>query len=211
MATVLATYRKSLAPNRRVLLDRLHPVDVALKVVGVGSVGTRCWIVLLEGRDRDDPVFLQVKEAGRSVLEDHLPRSPYRHPGRRVVEGQQLMQASRDIFLGWTTGPEGRAYYVRQLRDGKVSVNSSRVTAAGMRVYAELCGQTLARAHARSGDAVAIAAYLGSGDASTGPWPSSPRRTPNRPSTTTPASWRPSTPVASLRPWTDQTSSALRE
>ncbi|HEY5698996.1 MAG TPA: DUF2252 domain-containing protein [Acidimicrobiales bacterium] len=165
VATVLATYRKSLAPNRRVLLDRLHPVDVALKVVGVGSVGTRCWIVLLEGRDRDDPVFLQVKEAGRSVLEDHLPRSPYRHPGRRVVEGQQLMQASRDIFLGWTTGPEGRAYYVRQLRDGKVSVNSSRVTAAGMRVYAELCGQTLARAHARSGDAVAIAAYLGSGDA----------------------------------------------
>ncbi|MET0826449.1 MAG: DUF2252 domain-containing protein [Acidimicrobiales bacterium] len=165
VASVLATYRKSLAPNRRVLLDRLRPVDVALKVVGVGSVGTRCWIVLLEGRDRDDPVFLQVKEARRSVLEDHLPRSPYRHPGRRVVEGQQLMQASRDIFLGWTTGPEGRSYYVRQLRDGKVSVNSSRVTAAGMRVYAELCGQTLARAHARSGDAVAIAAYLGSGDA----------------------------------------------
>jgi uncharacterized protein (DUF2252 family) len=165
VAAVLATYRKSLAPNRRVLLDRLHPVDVALKVVGVGSVGTRCWIVLLEGRDRHDPVFLQVKEAGRSVLEDHLPRSQYRHPGRRVVEGQQLMQASRDIFLGWTTGPEGRAYYVRQLRDGKVSVNASRVTAPGMRVYAELCGQTLARAHARSGDAVAIAAYLGSGDA----------------------------------------------
>jgi uncharacterized protein (DUF2252 family) len=165
VASVLATYRTSLAPNRRVLLDRLHPVDVALKVVGVGSVGTRCWIVLLEGRDRDDPVFLQLKEARRSVLEDHLPRSRYRHPGRRVVEGQQLMQASRDIFLGWTTGPEGRAYYVRQLRDGKVSVYSDGVTSAGMRAYAELCGQTLARAHARSGDAVAIAAYLGSGDA----------------------------------------------
>jgi len=161
---VLAAYRKSLAPNRRVLFDRFRAVDVALKVVGVGSVGTRCWIVLFEGRDRDDPLFLQLKEPGRSALEGYLPRSRFRNNGRRVVEGQQLMQASRDIFLGWTMGPEGRAYYVRQLRDGKISVDIDHMTSAGMQVYADLCGQTLARAHARSGDAVAIAAYLGSGD-----------------------------------------------
>ena len=164
VAEVLAAYRRSLAPNRRVLLDRLELVDVALKVVGVGSVGSRCLVALFEGRDRDDPLFLQVKQAGRSVLEDHLPRSRYRNAGRRVVEGQQLMQASRDIFLGWTTGPEARAFYVRQLRDGKLSINPDRLGPLALQVYADLCGQTLARAHARSGDAVAIAAYLGSGD-----------------------------------------------
>jgi uncharacterized protein (DUF2252 family) len=161
---VLAAYRKSLPPNRQVLFDRYRTVDVALKVVGVGSVGTRCWTVLFEGRDRDDPLFLQLKEPGRSALEGYLPASRYRNTGRRVVEGQQLMQASRDIFLGWTRGPEGRDYYVRQLRDGKVSVDTDRLSPEGMKVYAELCGGTLARAHARSGDAVAIAAYLGSGD-----------------------------------------------
>ena len=164
VAEVLAAYRRSLAPNRRVLLDRLELVDVALKVVGVGSVGSRCLVALFEGRDRDDPLFLQVKQAGRSVLEDHLPRSRYRNAGRRIVEGQQLMQASRDIFLGWTTGPEARAFYVRQLRDGKLSINPDRLGPLALQVYADLCGQTLARAHARSGDAVAIAAYLGSGD-----------------------------------------------
>lgn len=161
---VLRKYRSTLAPNRQVLLDRFCAVDAALKVVGVGSVGTRCWIVLLEGRDRDDPLFLQVKEAGRSVLEAHLPASRYRSAGRRVVEGQGLMQASRDIFLGWTTGPEGRPFYVRQLRDGKVGIDTDRLPVEGLRFYADLCGQTLARAHARSGDPVAIAAYLGSGD-----------------------------------------------
>ena len=125
---VLAAYRKSLPPNRQVLFDRYRTVDVALKVVGVGSVGTRCWTVLFEGRDRDDPLFLQLKEPGRSALEGHLPASRYRNTGRRVVEGQQLMQASRDIFLGWTRGPEGRDYYVRQLRDGKVSVDTDRLS-----------------------------------------------------------------------------------
>ena len=164
VAHVLEAYRKSLAPNRQVLLDRYRPVDTALKVVGVGSVGTRCWITLFQGRDRDDPLFLQLKEPGRSALEGYLPASRYRNPGRRVVEGQQLMQASRDIFLGWTTGPEGRAYYVRQLRDGKLSVNVDRMVPEAMKLYAELCGDTLARGHARSGDPVAIAAYLGNSD-----------------------------------------------
>ena len=158
-------YRRSLAPNRQVLIDRFDRLDVALKVVGVGSVGTRCWIVLFQGRDGDDPLFLQVKEAGRSVLEDHQPRSRFRHAGRRVVEGQQLMQASRDIFLGWTTGAAGRHFYVRQLRDGKGSIDTDRLNGTGIEGYADVCGHTLARAHARSGDPVAIAAYLGSGDA----------------------------------------------
>lgn len=157
-------YRRSLVPNRQLLLDRFDRLDVALKVVGVGSVGTRCWIVLLQGRDADDPLFLQVKEAGRSVLEDHLPRSRFRHAGRRVVEGQHLMQASRDIFLGWTSGGAGRPFYVRQLRDGKGSIDTDRLSGTGIEGYADVCGHTLARAHARSGDPVAIAAYLGSGD-----------------------------------------------
>jgi len=157
-------YRRSLAPNRQVVFDRFDRLDVALKVVGVGSVGTRCWIVLFQGRDADDPLFLQVKEAGRSVLEDHLPRSRFRHAGRRVVEGQDLMQASRDIFLGWTTGAAGRHFYVRQLRDGKGSIDTDRLNGTGIEGYADICGHTLARAHARSGDPVAIAAYLGSGD-----------------------------------------------
>jgi len=160
----LQRYRRSLAPNLHVLLDRFRLIDVALKVVGVGSVGTRCWIVLFEGRDGEDPLFLQLKEAGPSVLETHLRKSRFRHFGRRVVEGQQLMQASRDIFLGWTNGVDGRAMYVRQLRDGKGSVDSSRLGASDLSAYADVCGHTLARAHARSGDPVAIAAYLGSGD-----------------------------------------------
>ena len=160
----LAGYRRSLPPNRQVLIDRFDRLDVALKVVGVGSVGTRCWIVLFRGRDADDPLFLQVKEAGRSVLADHQPRSRFRHAGRRVVEGQQLMQASRDIFLGWTTGVAGRHFYVRQLRDGKGSIDTDHLNGTGIEGYADVCGHTLARAHARSGDPVAIAAYLGSGD-----------------------------------------------
>jgi len=161
----LTGYRDSLVADRQALYDRYEPVDLALKVVGVGSVGTRCWILLLQGRDGDDPLFLQVKEAGRSVLEAHLPRSRYRHSGRRVVEGQRLMQAASDIFIGWTTGPGGVPYYVRQLRDGKISVDMTRLSLEGLELYADFCGRTLARAHARSGDAVAISAYLGSGDA----------------------------------------------
>ena len=160
----LEGYRRSLAPSRQVLFRRFTRLDAALKVVGVGSVGTRCFVVLYEGRDGDDPLFLQVKEASRSVLEAHMPRSRFRNAGRRVVEGQQLMQASRDIFLGWTAGPEGRSFYVRQLRDGKGSIDTDHLTADTIGGYARLCGHTLARAHARSGDPVAIAAYLGSGD-----------------------------------------------
>ncbi|MGW2866825.1 DUF2252 domain-containing protein [Kitasatospora sp. NPDC001225] len=167
---VFSDYRATLAEDRRVLLDRYRFVEAATKVVGVGSVGTRCYIVLLEGGNGHDPLFLQLKEAGRSVLEDHLP--PLRadaevlahHGGRRVVTGQHLMQAASDIFLGWTTGPAGRHFYGRQLRDMKGSADIADFRPSGLRAYADLCGRTLARAHARTGDRLAIAGYLGSAD-----------------------------------------------
>jgi hypothetical protein len=162
---VLDRYSASLPDERRHLYEQYRPIDVALKVVGVGSVGTRCLIVLLEGRDEHDPLFLQLKEAGPSVLEAHLPPSRYHHHGRRVVEGQRLVQAASDIFLGWTTGPAGRDFYVRQLRDWKGSVDVSNLEPEGLARYGRLCGATLARGHARSGDPVAIAAYLGTGPA----------------------------------------------
>ncbi|TQM13631.1 DUF2252 domain-containing protein [Pseudonocardia kunmingensis] len=159
-------YRDSLAPERRVLLDQYRPVDIARKVVGVGSVGTRSWMILLLGRDVDDPLFLQAKEAGASVLEEHLGPDPHGNHGERVVVGQRLMQAVGDVLLGWhrTTGIDGRErdFYVRQLRDWKGSVEVEAMVPSGMRTYAHLCGWTLARAHARSGDRIAIAAYLGS-------------------------------------------------
>jgi uncharacterized protein (DUF2252 family) len=155
-------YRATLQHDRRRLLERFELVDMARKVVGVGSVGTRAFIVLLQGRDQDDPLFLQVKEATASVLEDHLPRSRFAQPGQRVVEGQRMMQAASDIYLGWTKGmQEGRFLYWRQLRDMKGSAVVEAMVPLGMEFYAGLCGWTLARAHARSGDAVAIAAYLG--------------------------------------------------
>jgi hypothetical protein len=158
-------YQSSLSADRRQLLERFTIVDMARKVVGVGSVGTRAFMVLLQGRDTGDPLFLQVKEATRSVLEEHLPRSRYPTPGQRVVEGQRLMQSASDIFLGWTTGIEDdRFYYWRQLRDMKASAVVEAMTPFAMTVYARMCGWTLAHAHARSGDAVAIAAYLGSED-----------------------------------------------
>jgi len=161
---MLRAYRSTLTNDRRHLLERFHLVDLARKIVGVGSVGTRAWIVLLEGRDGEDPLFLQVKQATRSVLEDHLPTSRYRQPGERVVQGQRLMQAASDIFLGWTKGVQaGIYYYWRQLRDMKGSSDPERMIPAAMGFYARACGWTLARAHARSGDAVAIAAYLGKG------------------------------------------------
>ncbi|WP_030238175.1 DUF2252 domain-containing protein [Streptomyces sp. NRRL S-350] len=170
LGKVFSDYRATLAEDRRVLLDRYRFVDASTKVVGVGSVGTRCYILLLEGRDPGDPLFLQLKEAGRSVLEDHLP--PLRvdaeiaghHGGRRVVTGQHLMQAASDIFLGWTTGPAGRHFYGRQLRDMKGSVEIAEMKPAGLRAYADICGRTLARAHARTGDRLAIAGYLGNAD-----------------------------------------------
>jgi uncharacterized protein (DUF2252 family) len=154
-----------LLPDRRVLLEWYKVVDAARKVVGVGSVGTRGFIVLLEGRDRQDPLFLQQKEATFSVLEDHLPKSRYRHHGERVVQGQRLTQAASDIFLGWTKGVDAtRHFYWRQLRDMKGSVDVTTVSPEGLLGYARACGWTLARAHARTGDPVAIAAYLGNGD-----------------------------------------------
>jgi uncharacterized protein (DUF2252 family) len=154
-------YKTTLDEDRRQLLSRFEIVDVARKVVGVGSVGTRAYIVLLQGRDQGDPLFLQVKEATTSVLEDHLPRSRYRRHGERVVRGQRMMQAASDIFLGWFEGPEGRHYYWRQLRDMKASAVVETMIPTGMGAYANLCAWTLARAHARSGDPVAIASYLG--------------------------------------------------
>jgi uncharacterized protein (DUF2252 family) len=159
-------YRATLQPDRRHLLEQFEIVDVARKVVGVGSVGTRCFIALLQGRDASDPLFLQVKEATTSVLEAHLPRSKYRQHGQRVVQGQRMMQAVSDIFLGWTRGVDvTRHFYWRQLRDMKGSIETAGVTPLGLTLYARACGWTMARAHARSGDPVAIAAYLGSSDA----------------------------------------------
>jgi len=158
-------YRATLQDDRRNLLERFEIIDMARKVVGVGSVGTRAFIVLLQGRDPQDPLFLQVKEATRSVLEDHLPKSRYRNPGERVVQGQRMMQAASDIFLGWTKGVQANRYlYWRQLRDMKGSALVDTMSALMLEYYAGLCGWTLARAHARSGDAIAIDAYLGTAD-----------------------------------------------
>ena len=164
----LRSYRKTLESDRRVLLERFRVVDFARKVVGVGSVGTSAWIALLLGRDDDDPLFLQLKEAEASVLEQFLSASEFHNHGQRVVAGQRLMQASSDIFLGWLhveAGPDDRAhdFYARQLRDWKGSAEIEQMTAKGMASYGRLCGWTLARAHARSGDRIAIAAYLGKG------------------------------------------------
>ncbi len=160
----LSMYRSTLNDNRKVLLDRYRVIDVALKVVGVGSVGTRCLVALLQGNDDSDPLFLQIKEATNSVLEGYLPKSVYEHHGRRVVEGQRLMQASSDIFLGWTEGRRGYQFYWRQLYDMKGSADISKMSAERLARYAGICGWTLAHAHARSGDPIAIAGYLGSGD-----------------------------------------------
>ena len=159
-------YRATLRDDVRHLLERFQVVDVARKVVGVGSVGTRAFIVLLQGRDAQDPLFLQIKEATASVLEAYLPKSQYRMHGERVVRGQRMMQAASDIYLGWTKGRDvTRHFYWRQLRDMKGSAQVELMTPVGLTFYAGICGWTLARAHARSGDPVAIAAYLGDSDA----------------------------------------------
>ena len=162
---LLHEYRDTLSDERRVLADRYEFVDIALKVVGVGSVGTRAFIVLHLGRDENDPLILQVKEAVTSVLEPYTGRSRYRQQGKRVVVGQRLMQAVSDIFLGWIRGPLGREFYVRQLRDMKGSAQIETASLSELTLYAELCGWVLARAHARSGDAAAISGYLGGGEA----------------------------------------------
>jgi uncharacterized protein (DUF2252 family) len=167
LGSALDRYAVSLPLDRQHLLGTYQPVELARKVVGVGSVGTRCWIILLLGRDEADPVILQAKEAGPSVLEEYLAPSGFDHHGQRVVEGQRLMQAASDIMLGWVTvdGIDGvsRDFYVRQLWDHKGSVDVASMEPRGMGLYGELCGWTLARAHARSGDRIALAAYLGSG------------------------------------------------
>jgi uncharacterized protein (DUF2252 family) len=158
-------YRATLRDDQRQLLERFELVDMARKVVGVGSVGTRAFIGLLQGRDHGDPLFLQVKEATKSVLEDHLPKSRYKQHGERVVHGQRMMQAASDIYLGWTKGLDAnRHYYWRQLRDMKGSAEVETMIPTGLILYARTCGWTLARAHARSGDPVAIHAYLGKRD-----------------------------------------------
>ena len=167
---IIARYQRTLETDRQYLLAQYNYCDMARKVVGVGSVGTRCWIVLMLGRDEEDPLFLQVKEAQPSVLSRFLGASRYTNQGHRVVAGQRLMQASSDVFLGYQhidAGLDGqpRDFYVRQLRDWKFSIDIETLLPDGMRVYAELCGWALARAHARSGDRIAIAAYLGGSDA----------------------------------------------
>ena len=164
LAKTFDDYRATLAENRRELVERFRFVDAALKVVGVGSVGTRCFVVLLEGRDEDDPLILQVKEATASVLSPYLPHSSHANHGERVVVGQRLMQATPDIFLGWTRGPLGRDFYFRQLWDMKGSVDITGLRPPGLGFYGGLCARSLARAHARSGDSIAIAAYLGTSD-----------------------------------------------
>jgi uncharacterized protein (DUF2252 family) len=167
---LIRPYRASLQPDRRRLLEGFQYAHLARKVVGVGSVGTRSWILLMLGRDDRDPLFLQIKEAGASVLEPYLTKSVYANHGQRVVEGQQLMQAASDIFLGWDRVPLGldgqpHDFYVRQLWDWKISADVAVMAPGELEVYGKMCSWTLARAHARSGDRIAISAYLGKGEA----------------------------------------------
>jgi uncharacterized protein (DUF2252 family) len=169
LRSIVHTYSQSLPYDRQKLLESFNLVDFGRKVVGVGSVGTRAWILLLTGRDGQDPLFLQAKEAEASVLEAFVGKSKFDNHGRRVVEGQRLMQSASDIFLGWVRaeGIDGktRDFYVRQLWDAKASANIEVMSPSTLNIYAEICGWTLARAHARSGDRIAIAAYLGKGSA----------------------------------------------
>jgi hypothetical protein len=166
---LIRSYRRTLETDRRLLLEDFEYVHAARKVVGVGSVGTRAWIVLMVGRDESDPLFLQAKQAEASVLEPFLGKSAFSHHGQRVVEGQQLTQAASDIMLGWlrTTDVEGvdRDFYLRQLWDSKGSAVIETMNPKMMATYANVCGWALAKSHARSGDAIAIASYLGNSDA----------------------------------------------
>ena len=164
----LRSYRRTLSGDRQRLIEKYRYMRLARKVVGVGSVGTRCWVALFVGRDESDPLFLQVKQAEESVLEPHVAKSSYPNHGQRVVEGQRLMQGASDIMLGWQriTAPDGetRDFYIRQMWDWKVSADIDFMPLDGLRAYAQICGWTLARAHARSGDPIAITEYLGKTD-----------------------------------------------
>jgi uncharacterized protein (DUF2252 family) len=160
---ILKDYRETLPEERRILFDRYNFVDAAIKVVGIGSVGTRCWIALLVSQAKE-PLFLQFKQAHASVLEPYVSKSTYAHHGQRVVMGQRLMQAASDIFLGWTTGPGGD-YYVRQLRDAKIGANVEAFDKSSFEAYARACGWNLARAHSKSGNGWALSGYLGKSDA----------------------------------------------
>jgi uncharacterized protein (DUF2252 family) len=166
---MIRSYRRTLETDRRELLESFHYVHAARKVVGVGSVGTRAWIALFVGRDENDPLFLQVKEAQQSVVEPFAEPSEYANQGQRVVEGQRRIQSASDILLGWLPAigldDQERDFYVRQLWDGKRSVAVETLPPEGLEIYGRVCGWTLARAHARSGDRIAIGAYLGKGDA----------------------------------------------
>jgi uncharacterized protein (DUF2252 family) len=162
--SIFERYVVSVRPAIRSLVTRFRVIDVALKVVGVGSVGTRCFIAMLEGNTPDDVLFLQIKQADRSVLEDEFGLSSLPNHGQRVVEGQRLMQTTSDIMLGWTTSASGRQYYVRQLKDMKASPELDKFEPDDMRKYANVCGAVLAHAHARSGDPVMISGYIGTGD-----------------------------------------------
>ena len=163
MHVFMGQYAKTLQPDRQWLLEKYKLADIALKVVGVGSVGTRCYVALLMN-EKEEPLFLQLKEARPSVLEAFTAPSLYPHCGQRVVEGQRLVQAASDIFLGWSTSPSGRQYYVRQLRDRKISPDVEQFDASVLEAYAGLCGRMLARAHAKTGNAAAMAAYMGKND-----------------------------------------------
>jgi len=156
-------YKSTLQPDRRFLLDQYHITDVALKVVGVGSVGTRCFIVLLLN-DNNEPLFIQVKESRQSVLEPYTHASVYGHHGERVVQGQRLMQSASDIFLGWTTGPQGRQYYLRQLRDKKISPDVNTLNKEFLTIYAQYCARVLAKAHCKTNQGAIICGYIGKGD-----------------------------------------------
>jgi len=181
----LGSYRASLRDDLRDLVEQYEVVDMARKVVGVGSVGTRCYVALLQGKDHDDVLFLQIKQAEASVLEPHLQPSGYDNHGERVVTGQRLLQTVPDIFLGWSRGPDGDDYYVRQLWDMKGGIDPAKLTPGGVGVYGGLCGWTLARAHCRGGDEAPSPPTWGPPRPSTTPSPPSPSPTPTSTTTTT--------------------------
>ncbi len=161
--TFFEHYKDTLQPDRRLLLDQYHITDVALKVVGVGSVGTRCFVVLLLNDD-NEPLFIQVKEARQSVIEPYTKPCVYKHNGERIVQGQRLMQSASDIFLGWTTGPQGRQYYLRQLRDKKISADIGTLNKEFLTIYGQYCARVLAKAHSKTNLGAVICGYIGKGD-----------------------------------------------